>query len=76
MLDIFSFTCDLLLPARSLHDVFALAETFHITSIEGVEKNCISLIPGHDESSCSIVYVSGWSSINGNVKRVNYSLDV
>lgn len=62
--------CDLLLPARSLAAaaaVFARTNTFHIASIEGVERRKIVfsfyfVSSVSAESSCAIVNVSACSS--------------
>lgn len=78
-LDTFLLLCDLLLPACSLDAMFARTNTFHFVSIEkkcGEKLYFPFLHRGHAESSCSIVKVSARSSINGNVKWVNYGVNV
>lgn len=62
---------DLILPACSLAAVFARTNTFHITSIEGVERMVyFSWVPKARVLLWMCLDVA--VSINGNVKWVNY----
>lgn len=75
-LDIFFFP--FVIPALTC-SLFAKSTRKHFASMEEVVEMCFLrffLVPKRDESSYAIVEMSAWSSINGNVKWVNYSVNV